>query len=172
VWNQDRFMTDCGDEAAAWASGFIGMECRVVRAMEPPDGPRIAATGRIRAGFADAGPALVISEATLADLNSRLDEPLPMNRFRPNVVVSGVPAYGEDGWGRVRIGEVLARAGWPCPRCVLTTVDQDTGIGGREPLRTLATYRRNAKGEVEFGLNVLFEGEGVLRLGDRIEAGD
>jgi hypothetical protein len=95
-----------------------------------------------------------------------------MNRFRPNVVVSGVPAYGEDGWGRVRIGEVLARAGWPCPRCVLTTVDQDTGIGGREPLRTLATYRRNAKGEVEFGLNVLFEGEGVLRLGDRIEAGD
>ena len=93
-----------------------------------------------------------------------------MNRFRPNLVVSGSPAYSEDRWKTVRIGDVLVQGSRPCPRCALTTVDQETGLKGKEPLWTLATYRKLNGGDVGFGMNVRFESTGVLHVGDAIVA--
>lgn len=168
VWFSDRYAVDCGDTAAEWASAYLEMPCRVVQAVRPPGEPRLSDEGRVRAGFADASPALVVSLASLADLNARLEAPLPMDRFRPNLVVDGFGAFEEDGWGTPRVGGVPTRGGTPCVRCATTVVDQATGARGVEPLRTLATFRRNARGEVDFGVNVYFEAEGTLRVGDLV----
>jgi uncharacterized protein YcbX len=121
-----------------------------------------------RVHLADAFPFLLISEASLADLNSRLDRPLPMNRFRPNLVVAGCEPFAEDHWKAVSIGEVTFRVAKHCARCVITTVDQATAATGREPLRTLATFRRD-ENEVLFGQNLIHEKDrGTLRVGDPV----
>jgi uncharacterized protein YcbX len=127
--------------------------------------------------FADAYPLLVVSEASLADLNGRLaargEGPLPMNRFRPNLVVAGATPYAEDGWTQVRVGDALLRNAGPCARCVVTTTDQQTAVRGKEPLRTLATYRRDPVDptNVNFGTNLIHEAKrGTLRVGDAVTA--
>ncbi|HSM61869.1 MAG TPA: MOSC N-terminal beta barrel domain-containing protein [Longimicrobiales bacterium] len=168
VWFSDRYTVDCGDDAARWMSDFLGLPSRVMRAVRPGGQPPLTDDGHVRAGFADASPALVVSTASLAELNRRLDLPLPMDRFRPNIVVAGFGPFEEDRWGARRVGEVRTRGGKPCPRCATTLVDQSTGERGLEPLRTLATFRRNPAGEVEFGVNVFFETGGVVRVGDPI----
>jgi uncharacterized protein YcbX len=124
-----------------------------------------------RVSFADGYPVLLIGAASLEDLNGRLAVKLPMNRFRPNVVVEGSTPYAEDGWRRVRIGEIAFRVVKPCARCVVTTVEQATGTRGderTEPLRTLATYRKSALG-VLFGQNLVPDGTGTVRVGDEVE---
>ena len=124
-----------------------------------------------RVSFADGYPVLLIGAASLDDLNGRLAVKLPMNRFRPNVVIEGSVPYAEDGWRRIRIGEVAFRVVKPCARCVVTTVDQATGTRGderTEPLRTLATYRKSALG-VLFGQNLVPDGTGTIRVGDVVE---
>jgi uncharacterized protein YcbX len=124
-----------------------------------------------RVSFADGYPMLLIGAASLDELNGRLTEKLPMNRFRPNIVVEGSAPYAEDGWRVVRIGEITFRVAKPCARCVVTTVDQATGRRGderTEPLRTLATYRRSPLG-VLFGQNLIPDGKGRIRLGDKVE---
>ena len=120
-------------------------------------------------GFADGFAFLLISEASLEDLNMRLEDPLPMNRFRPNFVVRGCGPYAEDGWSRLRIGSVPFRVAEPCPRCAITTVDQETGTRGKEPLRTLATYRK-FEGEVFFGRNLIHDTLGTVSVGASVEA--
>jgi uncharacterized protein YcbX len=126
-------------------------------------------------GFADAFPGLLLTEASWADLNDRLrergEEPVPLDRFRPNLVVAGAAAFAEDAWSRVRIGPVMFRSAGPCARCAVTTTDQATAGRGPEPLRTLAGYRRDGRrpGDVNFGQNVIPEGEaGVIRVGDPV----
>ena len=122
--------------------------------------------------FADAVPFLVISEASFADLNARLDFPLPMDRFRANLIVTGCAAFAEDAWPRFRIGGVTFRAAGPCTRCTITTTDQLTGERSKEPLRTLATYRRApaAPTDVNFGQNLIHETKsGTVRIGDAVE---
>ena len=120
--------------------------------------------------FADGFPFLVISEESLADLNARLDAPVPMNRFRPSLVVAGGEPYAEDTWGRFRIGGVVFHGATRCGRCVVTTTDQVTAARGREPLHTLATYRRDAASDVMFGRNLVHETtSGRLRVGDTVE---
>jgi uncharacterized protein YcbX len=134
----------------------------VVRAADPefaPPGTRVS--------FADGFPFLLTAEESLADLNHRLAQSLPMNRFRPNLVVAGGEAYAEDEWHQIEIGSLPMRVVKPCGRCVVTTTDQATAERGKEPLRTLATYR-NRGGEVMFGQNVLHERAGHLRLGDPV----
>lgn len=170
VWEKDRYARSCGARAAAWMSSFLEVDCRVVRTLAPAGQPRLGPRGTVRAGFADGFPALVISTASLEDLNARLFEPLPMNRFRPNLVVDGLGPYAEDAWGRVRIGAVTVVARKLCLRCAITTTDQETGERSVEPLRTLASYRRTPEGEVEFGMNVGFESVGTLRVGDGVTA--
>ena len=119
---------------------------------------------------------LVIGEASLDALNDRLvmrnEEPIPMNRFRPNLVIQGAEAFAEDSWGRVRIGDVILRAGKPCARCVVTTTDQLTGDRGKEPLRTLSTFRRDKTdpSEVNFGHNYIHDTKsGLITIGATVE---
>ncbi len=119
-------------------------------------------------GFADGFPFLLASESSLADLNRRLARPVPMERFRPNLVVQGAAPYAEDTWRRIRIGAVSFRVVKPCARCVTTTVDQTLGVrAGNEPLETLARYRLQDRG-VMFAQNLLHDGNGALRVGDRL----
>ena len=180
IWKSDGLQgEDCGDAPAAWLGGIIGVTCRLVR-VGPAFHRPILKPGKARPGdlvsAADAYPFLIISEASLADLNDRLagrGEPaLPMNRFRPNLVVAGCPAFAEDTWPRLRIGGITLRAAGPCARCVVTTTDQATGERGKEPLRTLAAYRRDPDDptDVNFGQNLIHETKaGTLRVGDTVE---
>lgn len=167
VWSFTGPAIDCGDEVAQLLSDFLGRACRLVRTAVGH--ARRSDDDRAGVGFADGYPLLLISEASLADLNTRLPQPLPMDRFRPNIVVSGTRPYEEDEWRRVRLGEVDAEVVKPCARCAITRVDQRTGIrGDGEPLRTLGTFRK-AKGGVLFGQNVVHDQWGTLRVGDPIE---
>ncbi|HVS50806.1 MAG TPA: MOSC N-terminal beta barrel domain-containing protein [Opitutaceae bacterium] len=177
VWKSTGLLADdCGDAPAAWLSDFLKTKCRLVRVGEKFLRPVLkpAAGPADLVHFADAVPFLVIGEASLADLNDRLvarhEEPLPMNRFRPNLVIAGSQAFAEDDWPRFRIGEIVFRAAGPCARCIVTTTDQLTGERGREPLRTLATYRRGADPtDVNFGQNLIHETKsGTLRVGDPV----
>lgn len=127
-----------------------------------------------RVSFADGYPLLLASEASLEDLNARMPAPLPMDRFRPNVVVAGAPPWAEDFWRRIRIGEAVFRVVKPCDRCVVTTTDQatgDRGGPGGEPLRTLARFRRRG-GSVFFAQNLVPEAVGTIRVGDAVEVLD
>jgi len=179
VWSSEGLRAeDCGEEAAAWLGGVLGAQCRLVRigpAYERPVNPERARPGDL-VGFADGYPFLAVSEGSLSDLNRRIGEsggqPVPMNRFRPSLVLGGCEPYSEDGWRRLRIGRIVFRAAGPCKRCIVTTTDQATGARGVEPLRTLAGYRRN-KDEptlVNFGQNLVHEVKvGLLRVGDPVE---
>jgi Uncharacterized Fe-S protein len=170
VWNDTCDAVSEGPEAARWFSALLGMPCELVRmaagAVRPVD-PARAGPGR-QVGFADAFPFLLLSEASLEGLNARLGRPLPVNRFRPNLVVSGCPPHAEDEWRRIRVGDVVLRVVKPCARCVITTVDQETGVAGKEPLATLATYRRRGNA-VLFGQNLVHENTGTVRVGDPVE---
>lgn len=170
VWGDRCLAVDQGGAAAEWFSAFLEKPCRLVRMADS----HVRRTKRARrpgdqVSFADAYPLLLISEASLEDLNARLPAPLPMNRFRPNIVVSGCKPYAEDGWRTIRAGAVGLDVVKPCVRCVITTTDQQTAARGVEPLRTLATYRRTADGGVMFGQNLLHHGPGALRVGDPVE---
>jgi uncharacterized protein YcbX len=123
---------------------------------------------RDRTAFSDGFPLLLISQASLNDLNSRLAEPLPMLRFRPNLVVEGCAPYAEDGWRHIRIGDLTLRVVKPCSRCKITTVDPYTAETGSEPLQTLAGYRRRGN-QVYLGQNLVHDGPGELALGMPVE---
>lgn len=178
VWKSEGLQAeDAGDAAATWLSDQLATRCRLVRIGRQFMRPvlKASATAGDIVSFADAYPFLILSEASLANLNDRLvasgEDPVPMNRFRPNLVVTGCAPYAEDTWPRFRIGDVVFRAGGPCARCVITTTDQDTAERGQEPLRTLATYRRDSEDPtgVNFGQNLIHETKaGVLRVGDEL----
>lgn len=164
IWGDTCEAERSGRTADDWWSAWLGEPCFMVRM--PDDTLRPAGTGRV--AFADAFPFLILSEASLDGLNARLDQPVPMNRFRPNLVIAGTEAHAEDTWGAVRIGSeefVITRA---CDRCVITTIDQATLARSKEPLRTLAAYRRGADGGVFFGQNARHLTHGTLRTGDAV----
>jgi uncharacterized protein len=158
--------------ADRWLSALLGIGCRLVHMPEEvvrPVSPDYAVDGE-RTSFTDGFPFLLISEASLEELNRRLAAPVPMNRFRPNLVVAGAKPFAEDRWRQIRIGPLTFRVAKPCPRCVVTTVDQARGVSpSTEPLRTLATFRRNAEGQVDFGQNLLHAGTGRLETGMPVE---
>jgi uncharacterized protein YcbX len=169
VWGDWQRGAPVGEEADRWFGGFLGLRCRLVR--KPDDDVRFVDSAYARDGdqtsFADAFPLLLISEASLEDLNGRLESPVPMNRFRPNLVVWGCAPYAEDGWEEIRVGEAIFRVAEPCARCALTTVDQESGDRGKEPLRTLATYRNSDDG-VLFGRNLIHATSGAVGVGDPV----
>lgn len=176
IWRDTVMAVDCGAEVAAWLSAFLQQACRLVRVGQ--EYARAVNPAKARPGdevsFADAYPLLAIGEASLADLNDRLaargEPPVPMNRFRPNLVIRGSAAFAEDAWTRFRIGEAVFRAAGPCIRCQVPTTDQLTAERGPEPIRTLATYRRLQDAtQVIFGQNLIHETKsGVIRVGDAI----
>jgi hypothetical protein len=166
IWGDIVAAADLGDGAARWITDALGAAARLVHM--PGDSVREVnrAYGREgdRVGFADAYPFLLVSQGSLDDLNRRLERPVPMNRFRPNLVVEGVAPFAEDGWARIEIGGVAFDVVKPCARCTVPTIDQDTAERGQEPIRTLAMYRR-AGTDVYFGQNLIHRGAGELAVG-------
>jgi uncharacterized protein YcbX len=176
LWDDTCPVRVAAPDASAWLSDVLGLRCRLV--YQPPDSIRPLPhrnrgriTGPRTLALTDGAALLVTAEASLADLNARLAVPIPMSRFRPNVVVAGTAPYEEDTWHRVAVGSVELDFARGCPRCVATTVDQATGEKGVEPLRTLSRYRRDASG-VLFGQNVTHLGAGRLRVGDQVRVID
>jgi hypothetical protein len=172
VWADTCATIDQGDEPAAWLTAFLGRPCRLVRMPEDfvrPTDPVYSAGFNGQVTFADGYPMLLISEESLGDLNRRLAEPLPMNRFRPNIVVAGAYPYAEDDWGSIRIGGISFAVVKPCARCAITTTDQTTAETAREPLRTLATYRQVRGRGVMFGQNLIHMAIGPISIGDPVE---
>ncbi len=169
VWKDTCRAGDEGAEAAAWFSDFLGFRARLVRLAG--DHARPVGGAAARSGdwvsFADGFPFLLLSQGSLDGLNQRLAAPLPMNRFRPNIVVSGCEAHAEDGWRRVKIGELPFRVVKPCARCVVTTTDQATGDRDSEPLRTLATYRMQDQ-EIQLRPESDSRRPGRLPVGDEV----
>lgn len=154
-----------------WLSRSLGRECRLV--YMPDDlvratNPDYSQPGD-RVSFADGYPLLLTTRASLDDLNGHLDEAVPMARFRPNLVVDGLEPFAEEQWRQVTVGETVFDVVKPCERCVVTTVDQETGSPtGKEPLRTLARLR--APGKVVFGVNLIPRRLGTLTIGDTVSA--
>ncbi|MEO8017168.1 MAG: MOSC N-terminal beta barrel domain-containing protein [Pseudomonadota bacterium] len=172
VWKFDGRGIDCGEEAAAWCSRFLETPLRLVRFdVSAPRECNPAWTPGTRAvtEFSDGFPILVISRASLAELNSRLPRALPVERFRPNIVIDGVEAYDEDRIHELRVDGVTLRLVKPCERCSITTTDQQKGaVDGVEPLRTLKEYRFDSKLRgVLFGQNAIV----VAGVGQRLSVG-
>jgi uncharacterized protein YcbX len=169
IWKSRVEAIAPSEEASALFSAHLGREVRLV--YMPDESRRPVNPARSEPGdlvsFADAYPLLMISEESLAGLNARLDAPLPMERFRPNLVVAGGGPHAEDELGAFRIGDVTFRNVKLCDRCSVTTVDPRTGERGKEPLKTLAEYRK-WDGQVWFGTNLIHDGRGTLSVGDTI----
>jgi uncharacterized protein len=169
IWDDVAEAVTVSDEADAWLSTQLEQSVRLVMMPESTQrkaDPKYARNGEI-VSFADGYPFLIISQASLDELNSRLDTPISMIRFRPNFVVSGTVPFEEDEWKRVRIGDLDFEIVKPCARCVLTTVDPATGQKGAEPLKTLASYRR-VNNKVLFGQNMVASNFGLIREGDAL----
>jgi len=173
VWGDQCDAVPAGRQADAWFSDYLGLSCRLVQMTDDLVRPVSRDYGQPgdEVSFADGFPLLVISETSLQDLNRRLERPVSMRRFRPNLVVSGSQPYEEDQWRRIRVGDVLFEGVKNCSRCVFTTVDPDTGVKDpdTEPLRTLSSYRKRPAGGVYFGQNLVPRSRGVVRLGDTVE---
>ncbi|BCJ64191.1 MOSC domain-containing protein [Polymorphospora rubra] len=167
-----------GPAADHWLSTLIDRKVRLVWLANPADQPIGTELSRPedRVSFADRYPMLVTNTASLDALNSLLREagdiegPLPMNRFRANLVVSGADPWAEDDWigRRLRFGNVVMRAVKACARCLVTTIDQETGEKGRQPLRLLARHR-NRDQKLLFGVNLIPDGTGPITVGDPVE---
>jgi len=178
VWGDRVDAIDAGDAPAAWLSTWLGKEVRLVSM--PPDAerhidPDFAESADEVVSFADGFPLLLVSQSSVDALGRRMEDhgadAVPTSRFRGNVIVSGAPAFAEDSWTQVRIGEVRFRVAKPCARCVVTTIDQDGQAEGasdsREPLRTLATFRNRPDG-VMFGQNLVPRTTGTICVGDAV----
>lgn len=171
VWRSECLARTACQDANLWLSDFLKTPCRLVYM---PEETRREVNPDYRAGegivsFADGYPVLLIGQSSLDDLNSRLQAPIPMNRFRPSIVVSGTEPFAEDCWKRIRVGEAVFHLVKPSARCIMTTIDQATGVSqGEEPLRTLATYRLRDQ-KVLFGENMIPDVPSFIRTGNAIE---
>ena len=162
---------DQGDAAANWLSSYLQRDCRLLRFspnfVRQVD-QKCAKRTTDQTGFADDFAFLLISEESLQELNSHLTEPLPMNRFRPNIVVRGATSYAEDDWKVIRIGNVVFDVLQPCARCVITTINQDDASKGVEPLHTLAKIRK-VDNSLLFGMHLAHHAKGSIALHDEVE---
>jgi uncharacterized protein len=179
VWNSCVRARDAGDAAARWLAGVLGADVRLVRfdaAHERRCDPKYAGDSGAHTAFADGYPMLVTAEESLVDLNARLGAagapPVPMNRFRPNIVLAGLEPYDEDHVDTISLRGVTLKLVKPCTRCSVTTTDQDSGEVGTEPLATLAAYRHDpAFGGVRFGMNAIVVSGvgGALSVGETVD---
>jgi uncharacterized protein len=174
VWRSTVLASAAGPAADAWFAAYLGEPARLVyldgptrRAVDPEFGK----DGDV-VSFADGYPLLVTNTKSLEQLGEWLtadgERPVPMNRFRPNVVVAGEEPWAEDRWRRIRIGDVSFRVAKPCGRCVVTTTDQATGVRGTQPLKMLGARRRFGT-DLVFGQNLIPDSPGLIRIGDPVE---
>jgi len=176
VWDDECAAWDEGDELATWLSDYLNVDARLVRMADdfirPAD--TTYAPENTPVSFADGFPLLIANQASLDELNRRMVErgktPVPISRFRPNLVVSGADAFAEDTWRTVQIGDLVIDVVKPCARCVTTTVDQLTGTvpDTAEPLATLNTFRKQ-NGKVMFAQNAIHRAPGVVRVGNVVK---
>ncbi|MGF1686549.1 YcbX family protein [Photobacterium japonica] len=169
VWNDTFSALQTTEAANHWFSTILNETVQLLFTGEQSQ--RVRPKIQQNVSFADGYPLLVISEASLEALNARSPQQHTMAQFRTNLVVTGTEAFAEDGWKRIRIGEVTFEIVKPCARCVLTTVDPKTGTFNphKEPLQTLTTFRADANGNVFFGQNLVALNEGMIRAGDTVE---
>jgi uncharacterized protein YcbX len=171
VWNDSLDLLDAGEATAQLFTDFLGTPVRLVYqtndTIRPVD-PRYRASASDQVSLADGYPLLLTSEASLAYLNGRLKNPVSMDRFRPNLVISGSCPFEEDTWKRICIGKVPFAVVKPCARCRVINVDPATGLSQKEPLRTLSRYRRASSGKVLFGQNLIPQAGGTITLGDEV----
>jgi uncharacterized protein YcbX len=169
IWNDTVPGEFYNDQIDGWFSDILDTKCRLVKM--PESTRRVVDKTYVKnkiVSFADGYPFLIIGQASLDDLNSRLNKFLPMNRFRPNFVFTGGNPYEEDKWKKFKIGDVKFHAVKPCARCVITTTDQETAERAHEPLLTLSKYRK-IENKVMFGMNLVCESTGEVKIGDKIE---
>ena len=170
IWKDSVTVVDQGDAVATWFSQALGRPCRLVGfapGIRRLVDPTYAVDPEDAVSFADGYASLLVTEESLADLNTRTKEAVPMDRFRPNIVVSGARPWEEDNWHSVQIGSVEMVAVKKCARCVVTTTDQKTGERHVEPLHTLAVFRHIGHGLI-FGQNMVHKTSGRIQLGDQV----
>lgn len=170
IWKDAVEARAANEAASEWFSAFLDRPVRLVY-MDDPAARRVDTKYAVNAddsvSFADGFPVLLVLRESLADLNRRLESPVPMTRFRPNLIVEGGKPYAEDAWRRIQIGAIEFFVVKGCARCTITTIDQETSESGKEPLRTLNRFRKR-DGEVYFGQNLIPADEGVVRVGDPV----
>lgn len=169
IWDDKVEVYEVNRSHSKWFSERMGFSCRLVYFPETSKrnvDPNFAHQEE-QVGLADDFPLLLIGQSSLDDLNSRMKDPLPMERFRPNIVFTGGDPFEEDNWKYISIGKSNFHVAKPCARCVLTTVDQQTGKKGKEPLATLSTYR-GKNNKILFGQNLLIVEGNEINLGDPI----
>ncbi|KQN32317.1 oxidoreductase [Pedobacter sp. Leaf41] len=169
IWDDFSIGVEVSKNVSEWFSDFMKMEVRLVKmpltAKRKVD-PNYAAQGEI-VSFADGYPCLLIGQSSLDNLNQKLEDPINMNRFRPNFVFTGGEAHMEDRIKTFALNGIEFQCVKPCARCILITVDQETGMKSGEPLKTLASYRKEGN-KIMFGQNLIHKGEGKINLGDQM----
>jgi uncharacterized protein len=177
IWSSRVRAIVYGNEICDWFSDILQTDCKLV-VMPEATRRKVSYFYKVHdediVSFADAYPFLLIGESSLEDLNSKLVKKIPMNRFRPNFVVTGSDSFAEDNWKKIRIGNTIFHLVKPCARCIVTTIDQKTGVSDRrEPLKTLSEYRtpkRSVKKKILFGQNLIAENmDGEIKIGDEVE---
>lgn len=170
VWGNRCEAVDEGDVAAQWLSDYLGIQCRLVHMSN--DFVRENKPGYGRLQFADSFPFLIASKESLQELNKRIEEnggtPVPMNRFRPNIVVQGCPPYAEDSWARIQINDIRFDVVKPCIRCPIPQTDQETAEVGKEPTKTLLEFRRISREDVIFAQKAVNIETGVIEIGNEV----
>lgn len=168
IWKDEVLGQQCGDKADRWLSEYLGIDARL-RFMGPRTHRPARGGGTVM--FADAAALLLLSEASIADLNTQLEDAVEVRNFRPNLLVSGCDAYAEDQWSEIEIGEAKLKSLWRCQRCIVTTVHPDTGEKHpqRQPLATLEQVRGTADGQAEFGMNLSVVRTGQISVGQALE---
>lgn len=174
LWGGHFKAYEVSQRTSDWFSQMLGTTCRLVKMVDGEDRIKNYQSintnhkGSTKLSFADGYPYLVLGTASMQELNSRLEEELPVNRFRPNIVINTGRAHEEDEWEQIMVNEVLIEIVKPCARCVVITIDQATAEKGKEPLKTLAAYRKEGK-SIMFGANAVLLNPGKIKVGDPVQ---
>ena len=185
IWGERLMAVDQGDEIATWFEQFLALPrdktCRVVKQSETQERlltKKYANDEDVPLSFVDNSPVMLTATASLSELNERIMEihqqqgqAIPMNRFRPNLVIDTIEPFIEDSWRAIQIGEVRFQVTKPCSRCIITTIDRDLGVknSSKEPLNTLGTFRQLSETGVVFGVNTIPQNVGTISIGDRLQ---
>lgn len=170
VWEDECNAYDAGDEIANWLSNFLKIKCHLV--YFPDNEIRIVdqdyAQANDQTAFSDGFPVLLTTQASIDDLNSRMEKVVPMACFRPNIVVSGCEAFAEDEWKLLKVADVSLRIVKPCSRCIMPSIDIENAERSKEPIKTLVSFRKRDN-HIFFGQNVVVDGEDILEVGMKLE---
>lgn len=170
IWQDQLMVPEVSHIYSEWFSNQMKMKCYLVAMSKYTKRPIDAkyAKNNESVSFADGYPYLIIGSGSLNDLNNRLEKPVPMNRFRPNLVIKTDQPFIEDQFNEFQIGDAIFKAVKPCSRCIVTTIDQENGIKGKEPLATLAKYRKK-ENKINFGQNLICVKEGKVQAGQKVK---